>query len=477
MTEIAKNIKKQRVLSGMNIEEFASLAGVDGMTALDWENGKIQPDVDTLRSIAAVLGTEAETLIYGSKTKAPENAGTDRNILMTVLTVMGSLLTIAGVVILFITLYRKLEAVKDVLSFIPLLAGFACALFAKTKKSGSTIWNEGGAAAWTAGAVITLALAFGSRNSGLESDAMLVLTMLCVLPVLLIMKAIVPFLTEIYAVTHFAFYLQSSAETGPALVIGIIHIIVLSLFFVYLKKEFPQTDIRTKFLKVITVAVAAISAFVHICIFAYNIDSHLSLEYFVVILLGTVFAAAVNSAGSFRRDLFNFAEAGLAVCVLILSFFIADNNSVEGRTAIFVCLFIFSALAVACSAVYAYSAGCPGALNCVEALFIPVFAFITALCCALENIDSKFTALAIVLSLILGTLIIVSGVRTGSLVRTNTGMLTVCTVALFLIIFSDAPPVFKGLSVMAAGIVVLVINSRLVRSSRKKAEKEGNENA
>ncbi len=477
MTEIAKNIKKQRLLSGMNIEEFASLAGVDAVTASGWESGRVLPDIEALKNIASVLGTDAESLIYGKKTKPAENAGADRNILMTVLTVMGSLLTVAGLVILFVTLYKKLDKIKDLLSFIPLLIGFACAFFAKTKKNGSAVWNEGSAAVWTAGAIITLALTFGSRNSGLESDAMLLLTMLCVLPVLLIMKAIVPFLTEIYAVTHFAFYLQSSMKTGQALATGIVHIIVLSLFFVYLKKCFPQADVKTKFLKVITVAVAAVSAFIHICIFAYNIDSYLSIEYFVVILLGTVFAAAVNFVGSFRRDFFNFAEAGLAVCVLILSFFIANDNSVEGRTAIFVCLFVFSALVVAGCAVYAYSAGSFGALNCVEALFIPVFAFIVVICCALESTGSTFTALTIVLSLVLGALIIVSGVRTGSLVRTNTGMLTVCTVALFLIAFSDAPPVFKGLSVMAAGIVILVINSRLVRSSRKNAVKEGDENA
>ena len=56
-------------------------------------------------------------------------------------------------------------------------------------------------------------------------------------------------------------------------------------------------------------------------------------------------------------------------------------------------------------------------------------------------------------------------------------MLTVCAVALFLIIFSEISPLFKGLSVMAAGIVVLIVNSRLVRSLHKADTKEGNANA
>lgn len=477
MSEIAKNIKRQRLNSGLSVTGFAGIAGVDEITVLGWESGRIAPDVETLKSIAAALGTEAETLIYGRKTKPAQKPGSNRSVLAIALAVMGSLLTIAGVVILFITLYRKLEAIRDILSFIPLLAGFACAFFAKSKKNGSMIWNEGGAAAWTAGTVISLALAFGSCNSGLEADAMLLLTIISVLPVVLIMKAIVPFLTEIYAVTHFAFYMQTTAGTAASLVIGIIHIAVLAAFLLLLAKRFPQSDVRTRFLKIITGSAAAVSAFVHICIFAYNIDGSLALEYFVIVLLGAVFAAAVICADSFMPGARIYAEAGLAVCVLVLTFLIAADNAVEGTPAVYVCLFIAAALAVACPAVYAFAKDRLTVLNSVESAFMPVFAFIVFFCAGRENIDKTFTVPAIILSLILGSIIIVAGVRANSLIRTNTGMLTVCAVALFLIIFSEAPPLFKGLSVMAAGAVILVINSRLARSLRKEETKGGRKDA
>ena len=475
MTGIAKNIKKQRLLSGMSIEEFAGLAAVDVATASAWESGRIDPDIKTLKLIAEILGTQAEALIYGKRAKQSADAGADRSILITVLTVMGSLLTVAGLVILFVTLYQKLEIMRDILSFVPLLIGFACAFFAGTKKKGSAVWNEGSAAVWTAGTVITLALASGSRNSGLESDAMLLLVIFSVLPVMLLMKAIVPCLTEIYALTHFAFYLQTSARAIPCLITGIIHCAVLIAGFVYLRKAYPQAEVKTKFLKTVTLAVAAVSAFIHTCIFVYKIDDGLSLEYFVFILLGAVCAAAMNTSGAFKRNITNCAEALLAVCVLVVSFLIADNDFVDGKAVIYVCLFIFSALVAAGSAVYAYTSGGFNILNFAESLFIPVFAFIIVICAGRENIDGTFTVPAVILSLILGAVIIVSGVRSGSLTRTNTGMLTVCAVALFLIIFSDAPPLFKGLSVMAAGIVILVINSRLIRSSRRTAVKEKEE--
>ena len=477
MNGIAKNIKRQRLISGISVAEFASAASVDEMTVLGWESGRIRPNIETLKAIAAVFDIETETLIYGKKTKPAEKTGSNKSVLIIALTVMGSLLTIAGVVVLFVTLYQKLEAVKDILSFIPLFTGFACAFFAKAKKSGSTIWNEGGAAAWSIGTVITLALIFGSRNPGLQADAMLLLTIISVMPVLLIMKAIVPFLTEIYAVTHFAFYLQTSAGTIPSVIIGIAHIAVLFGFILLLAKKFPQDDVRTKFLKIITGATAAVSAIIHICIFAYNIDSRLALEYFVIILLGAVFAAAVLCADSLLPGVQAYAEAGLALCVLVLSFLIAADHAVQGKPAIYVCLFIFAALAVAGSAVYAYSAECFGILNCVEALFMPVFAFIILICAGRESIDESFTVPAIILSLVLGTIIIIHGVRSNSLLRTNTGMLTICAVALFLIIFSEISPLFKGVSVMAAGIAVLIVNSRLVRSMRKTNAKEGDGNA
>ncbi len=476
MNEIAKNIKKQRLLSGMSVEEFASLADVDILTARGWENGGILPDIEALTKAAQIFGTKPETLIYGKKTKSASKYGADKSVLITVLTVTGSLLTAAGAVILFITLYQKLEEVKDILSFLPLISGFACAFFAKVKKNGSAVWNEGSAAVWTAGAVITLALVFDSGGFYLSMDFFLLLTVLTVLPVMLIMKAVVPCLAEIYAVTHLAFYIQSLSGAAESLITGVIHTLVLLAGFVYLNRFYPRDDIKTKFLKAAALVTAGVSAFVHICVFVHNIDGDVSLEYFVFILLGAVSAAAVSSGFS-TRGLTGSAEALLALCVLAVSFLIADGNGVDGNPAIFVCLFAFSALCVAGGAVYSYFSERFNLLNLFETLFIPAFAFIAVLCAGRENIDEKFTAPAVVLSLVLGALIIASGVRSGSLARTNTGMLTVCAVALFLIVFSEAPPLFKGLSVMAAGAVILVINSRLARSLRKEETKGGKKDA
>ena len=67
MNEVAKNIKKIRVSSGMTQEDLAEKIFVTRQTISNWENGKSQPDVQTLTSLADSFGVEVSELIYGRK--------------------------------------------------------------------------------------------------------------------------------------------------------------------------------------------------------------------------------------------------------------------------------------------------------------------------------------------------------------------------------------------------------------------------
>jgi len=67
MNEVAKNLKKIRVSSGMTQEELAEKMFVTRQTISNWENGKSQPDVQTLTSLADSFGVEVSELIYGRK--------------------------------------------------------------------------------------------------------------------------------------------------------------------------------------------------------------------------------------------------------------------------------------------------------------------------------------------------------------------------------------------------------------------------
>lgn len=67
MSVIGKNIKKNRSEKGMTQEQLAENLHVTRQAVSNWEQGKTQPDVETLSAIAEVFDVPVEELIYGSE--------------------------------------------------------------------------------------------------------------------------------------------------------------------------------------------------------------------------------------------------------------------------------------------------------------------------------------------------------------------------------------------------------------------------
>lgn len=65
MSEVAKNIKKLRQEKQLSQEQLAEQLHVTRQAISNWENGKTQPDVDTLTQIADVFDVSVERIIYG----------------------------------------------------------------------------------------------------------------------------------------------------------------------------------------------------------------------------------------------------------------------------------------------------------------------------------------------------------------------------------------------------------------------------
>lgn len=62
---IGKNIKKIRQSKAMTQEALAEALFVTRQTVSNYENGRSQPDLDTLLRIAEILGTDINSIIYG----------------------------------------------------------------------------------------------------------------------------------------------------------------------------------------------------------------------------------------------------------------------------------------------------------------------------------------------------------------------------------------------------------------------------
>jgi len=75
MSSVSKNIKRLRLLAGLTQDRLAAELHVTRQAVSNWENGKTQPDLETLRSIADVFETDEMEVIYGKKaiSQSPNN--------------------------------------------------------------------------------------------------------------------------------------------------------------------------------------------------------------------------------------------------------------------------------------------------------------------------------------------------------------------------------------------------------------------
>ena len=62
---VGRNIRTLRTRAGLTQDELAEKLFVSRQTVSNYETGRSQPDVDTLVRLAAALGTDVGTLIYG----------------------------------------------------------------------------------------------------------------------------------------------------------------------------------------------------------------------------------------------------------------------------------------------------------------------------------------------------------------------------------------------------------------------------
>ncbi len=83
MRDIGKNLKRLRLAKGLTQDELAELLFVTRQTVSNYENGRSRPDIETLMTIAEILETDVNTVLYGEKTKS-ENLRSEKRNLFTV---------------------------------------------------------------------------------------------------------------------------------------------------------------------------------------------------------------------------------------------------------------------------------------------------------------------------------------------------------------------------------------------------------
>ena len=73
MNNVGKNIKKFREAKNMTQEQLAEKLFVTRQAVSNWENGKTQPDIDTITRISQELDVSVEEIIYGQQANTMQN--------------------------------------------------------------------------------------------------------------------------------------------------------------------------------------------------------------------------------------------------------------------------------------------------------------------------------------------------------------------------------------------------------------------
>lgn len=75
MATVGENIRSRRLALRMTQEELAAKLYTTRQTVSNYEQGRSEPDLETLKLLAEQLDTDAETLLYGPEKSAERNAG------------------------------------------------------------------------------------------------------------------------------------------------------------------------------------------------------------------------------------------------------------------------------------------------------------------------------------------------------------------------------------------------------------------
>ena len=67
MNKVNTTIRRLRLEKGINQEQLAEQLHVTRQAVSSWENGKTQPDIETLTQLAAYFQVSVEYLIYGQE--------------------------------------------------------------------------------------------------------------------------------------------------------------------------------------------------------------------------------------------------------------------------------------------------------------------------------------------------------------------------------------------------------------------------
>lgn len=322
MAKISRNIKKFRTANNITQDELAKQLFVTRQTISGWENGRTQPDIDTLCRLSEIFGVSVEDIIYGEKRFATteEQESKSKRTLMILFSIIASVFLGAGLILIFVTYWENFPlSVKTAFSFVPMLSGQAAALFTFIKHKDSIAWREGASVLWCAGMTATVGLI--DSEIGLFHDITFLVYALMFLPVVYIFDVVAP-LAVYYGFNMYFLLINPFDLSEYECTIYILIFFAAGLTYV-LKNRRKTDDAR----HIYTVWVSVVAGFIYLLLITFGFDLSNTMIFAVL----TAFFTCIYIADKQNSWVMPFKTAGIfgMTVMSLIAVFLDNPDAIE----------------------------------------------------------------------------------------------------------------------------------------------------
>lgn len=481
MTKVSKNIRKLRTEHNMTQEDVARELFVTRQTISSWESGRTQPDIETIIKLSELFSVSAEELIYGrSKTmSASEKENASKQRLIIIFSVLGSVLTAVGSVLIFVSYWDKMHlAIKSVLSFIPMLAGQGAAVYTFIKRRSSVAWKESAAALWCAGVTATIALLGSIHQMNTDFSDCLFIDLLLTLPVMFILDAVTPLLFIHFGINYLL--IDNLIRNHSFLLTNAVILALFAVASVYVmigrKNKDDARHILAQWISLISFSVIAISDIIlsdvnipailmmittyFACVHFLFFGASYRLPYVPIGIIGTIVMSVIgvilyhphmmyDSYGGYKSN----EKATMIICAVLCVIIVTVTGILKRKkikkNKIGIALFAASSLLILSEALCCIIA--PEDNNIVIYFFTLISAFALALTVTAE------------------------GVMSNNFLLINAGLIAIAINLVFLlIIIIDANMLIAGIVLLLIGIALFTVNFLLAKKIKRTKEENSN---
>lgn len=475
MVNVSKNIKRLRQVQKLTQDELAEKISVTRQTISSWETDRTRPDIDMLEALSAALNADIEELIYGRKKNIGLEAdkAQSRRTLSVVLAVLGSVLTAAGLILMFVFLWRKIPGViKTVLAFLPLAVGSGGALFVLFKKERSFLWREGASVLWIAGMIATNALVNSIYSLDFGFPHLLLADIVLISPMMFLMNAATPF--AVFTVLS-CVHLVSLEPEGDIWKSVLLHAVLLGAALIFIFKNELITELK-KFCA--WIALLSVSFYYHFTIYLFFFSewkfSFTERPALIIPILLSV-SLCMFFTGNGGRFGLELEKPGAALTALgcfayaVLNIIFIPEVYFLGWSPAFLLFFLPPLLG------FLYGRRRFGK-NPEKIVFSLIAVIYMALTFVFREGKPDIEYILPVLSLLqiaMGAMVLICGIRSAKLSTANFGIVWILAVSfLLLIFFADINILLLGLAFTATGGILLLTNKRMIKKFRREEKGE-----